>query len=197
MNPSDCPGHHLTAKMLRSSGAGLLRQTCLRSAPSFRVGSLTDVMVVLSLSLAIAGCGGPSLTAPSSVPSKKTLPITLMSAADLGIVSAKSGLLVRIAKIENRSESSVGVSRWRVSCECLSVAPASLQLGPGESVFIALVYDPAKEGGEFTGNLLISVEALSGDAKVCEFGVPVSVVAAKDVAHLDELIHAVSGQSRP
>ena len=79
------------------------------------------------------------------------------------------------------------VTRWSVSCECLTIEPMSIDLPPGEPTYIRLVFDPTKESDSVVGALRISVEAFAGKEQVCTFDVPVSVIATERLEHLGEV----------
>lgn len=111
-------------------------------------------------------------------------PLVLDSSTDLGCVVSESEPAFRLVRVRNSTETVLHVSRWSVSCECLEIEPPSIDLQPGGSSYVRLVFDPAKEGNEFVGDLLISVDALSNDVRVGTFTVPVSVVAPDVVDHL-------------
>jgi hypothetical protein len=52
-----------------------------------------------------------------------------------------------------------------------------LDLLPGASAEIRLLMDSSKESGGFTGDLLITVDALDGTNRVGSFDVSISIVA--------------------
>ena len=60
--------------------------------------------------------------------------------------------------IANPGGSAVAVERIESSCECLSVDPPSLRLGPGESRVLRVVFDSSREP-DFVGELGIDVTA--------------------------------------
>lgn len=132
-----------------------------------------------------SGCTG-DVPLPEKEALTKSAPlITLNSSADFGIVSAESGRTSRIVRIRNTTKTRIAVSHWKVSCECLGVVPGSCEIPAGESHFVALVFDPSKEGHGFTGDLSISVEAYSGDTTLARFTAPICIVSPHAVAHLD------------
>src|SRR6266478_4350329 len=144
------------------------------------------VLIWTSLtSLAIQGCSRTIGDTPAISSSKATLPVLPASSTDFGYVRSSSGPVSRIVQIRNSSNAIVHISRWVVSCDCLTVLPASIDVGPKKSTYVELVYDASKEGNEFVGTLRMSVEGLSGADCVCTFEVPVSVVAPEDVTHLN------------
>lgn len=138
----------------------------------------------LTTSLLACGCGESPSTRDRSdaVP---VLPIALNTSSDFGLVPSGSGRAMRLVKVYNRSASRIGVSHWVVSCDCLEIRPKAIELEPEESRIIALFFDSDKEGGEFMGQLRISVEAFAGGNPIGSFYVPITVIAEADVAHLD------------
>jgi len=74
---------------------------------------------------------------------------------DLGSISARDGVQVLEARLENLSDRPVAV-RLISTCDCLSVEPSSLQLPPGGQAGFRLRYDPAEESGEVEKYLVLS-----------------------------------------
>ena len=149
--------------------------------------------IALFLASVLPGCSqsspeAPPVTlAPPVILSQGTLPIMLASSADFGRVRSGSAPVSRIVEIRNSSKSIIHVSRWTISCDCLSVEPASIDVEPMQATCIRLVVDPAKEGEGFVGDLRISVEGFADVERICTFDVPVAVIASDDVKHLDGL----------
>lgn len=111
----------------------------------------------------------------------------LASLADLGRVRSDSIPVSQIIEIRNSSNALVHVSRWTVSCDCLTLEPTSFDVEPAKSAYIRLVFDPTKEGVGFVGDLRVSIEGFASDERVCSFDVPVSVVAPEVVKKPDGL----------
>jgi hypothetical protein len=132
--------------------------------------------VVVCLVSSCPGCAPTIADAPEA----KT-PIRLVSSADFGCLPARAMSVTRLVKIGNFSDAAVSVDRWSVSCECLSVEPRAVALGPAESTYVRLRFDPTKENGNFVGDLKIIVTGLAGQGHVCAFEVPVSVVPIDDL----------------
>jgi hypothetical protein len=132
--------------------------------------------------LLLPGCA--DVKAVSNTAAERSLPIAVASSADLGCIASGTGNAIRIVRLSNFSTEDVRISRWKVSCECLTVAPPSINLPPNASSFIQLGFDPDKESSDFVGNLLIEVEAFAGSELVGAFSVPVSVISAENIKHL-------------
>jgi hypothetical protein len=147
-------------------------------------------VIVLFASLSIQGCSQTNGEAPpiASLETMETsTPIILASSADLGCLRSESGSASRIVRLRNSSNTVAHVSRWTVSCDCLTVEPASLKVEPAKSTYIQLLYDPTKEGQGFVGDLRMAVEGFADSKCVCTFDVLVSVIPSDDVKHLDGL----------
>ena len=142
---------------------------------------ISPVTVVI-WAIALPGC-----TTNVGVVPDATMQIMLAFSADLGCVRSGSEPVSRIVQIRNSSSAVVRVSRWTVSCECLTIEPASIDVEPAKSTYVRLVFDPTKESDSFVGDLRIIVDGFAGDERVCSFDVPVSVIAPGDVKHLDGL----------
>ncbi len=76
---------------------------------------------------------------------------------DLGSISAKAGVQVLDARLENLTDRVVAV-RLLSTCDCLSVEPSSLQLPPGGQAGFRLRYDPSEAGGEVDKYLVLSTD---------------------------------------
>ncbi len=74
---------------------------------------------------------------------------------DLGSISAKAGVQVLDARLENLTDRDVAV-RLVSTCDCLSVEPSSLQIPPGGQAGFRLRYDPSEEGGEVDKYLVLT-----------------------------------------
>jgi hypothetical protein len=98
---------------------------------------------------------------------------------EFGSVAHRSGSESRTVIVRNSDASAVSISRWEVSCECLSVEPESLVVPALGEAVIQLRFDPDKEGDLFIGDLIISVEAFCVEFSVASFLVPLSVTAAE------------------
>jgi hypothetical protein len=69
--------------------------------------------------------------------------------------------------LANRVDRTIEVARIETSCECLSVGPARSDVGPGESVWVEILMDLAKEP-DFSGYLSIHVEGYD-ESGTCVF----------------------------
>lgn len=112
------------------------------------------------------------------------LPLTLVCSADMGVLPSDSGAVSRVVGIRNVSATTVHISRWSVSCDCLSVAPAAVDIAPETIAFICLVFDPGKDVNGFVGNLAMRVDGINASGTVCTFAVPAVVVRREDLVHL-------------
>jgi cytochrome c biogenesis protein CcdA len=74
---------------------------------------------------------------------------------DLGSISARAGVQVLDARLENLTDRAVAV-RLVSTCDCLSVEPTTLQLPPGGQAGFRLRYDPSAEGGEVEKYLVLT-----------------------------------------
>ncbi len=74
---------------------------------------------------------------------------------DLGSISARAGVQVLEARLENLTDRPVAV-RLISTCDCLSVEPASLQLPPGDQAGFRLRFNPAEESGEVEKYLVLA-----------------------------------------
>lgn len=148
-----------------------------------------ELAVVISLfaSLAFQGCSQTADVATASPSSTITMPVRLASSADFGCLRSDSGPLSRIVEIRNSSDAVVHISRWTVSCECLTIEPSSIDVQPTKSAYVRLAFDPTREGNGFVGNLRMSIDGFEDTCHVCTFEVPASVIASEDVKHLDGL----------
>ncbi len=85
--------------------------------------------------------------------------------------------------IANPGAKAVVVERIESSCECLTVDPPALRLGPGESSVLRVVFDSSREA-DFRGELGVEVTGRAGDRVVfrtvveLEVKTPASVSAA-------------------
>lgn len=149
--------------------------------------------VVLSPAL-FAGCSDSAAMSGKPI-SRPSLPVTLASSAEFGIVVSGSGSSDRIIKLRNDSEKVAQISRWTTSCECLTIQPRTIMLAPQESVFVRLRYDTNKEPG-FVGDLLVSVEGWDLQERVAEWSVPVSVTSPESLRHLDAPVNHASGEPK-
>lgn len=145
------------------------------------------LVIALLTPLALQGCSETAGEAPGISSSVSTMPVMLASSADFGCLQSGSRSVSRIIKIRNSSKAVVRISRWNISCECLTVKPSFVDVEPEKSAYIKLVFDPAKEGEGYVGNLRMSVDGFADADRVCTFDVPVSVVASEDIKHLDIL----------
>ncbi|MBA3312010.1 MAG: DUF1573 domain-containing protein [Planctomycetaceae bacterium] len=150
----------------------------MRQSP-LRKSSVSGIFVAASFVL--LGCAEADRQNPES-----QARLVLGSSADLGCVVANGSPITRLVRVRNTRNAELHVSEWRVSCECLSVEPPAIDLPPGAESYVLLVFDPSKEGKDFAGDLLISVDALSADSEAGSFTVPVSVIAPSAVEHLTE-----------
>ena len=144
------------------------------------------VAVGLLAAFALQGCSQTAGESPRIPSPKTTLSIVLASSAELGCVRSGSEPVSRIVEIRNSSNDIIHISRWTVSCECLTVEPASVDADPAKVTYIRLVFDPAKEGEGFAGNLRMSVDGFDDAVRVCTFDVPVSVIAPAELKHLEK-----------
>jgi hypothetical protein len=102
----------------------------------------------------------------------------------MGYVVTGAEPVSRLVRIVNHTESSLQMTGWKVSCECLSVEPSAVEIGPKMSIYVRLRYDADKDGDN-TGSLLIAVEGFAGRTRACAFDVPITVISPADVEHLE------------
>jgi hypothetical protein len=62
----------------------------------------------------------------------------------------------------------------------------AIRLPPSGSAYVQLAFDPAREGSDFAGDLMMEVEAFADSERVAIFSVPVSVIPAESVERLGE-----------
>ena len=149
---------------------------------------------VVLIVVVFVGCSGqPS---PPSSFSKSSLLVTIASSADFGCLPSNSAAASRIVKLRNSSKEHVVVSHWAVSCECLSIEPASIDLEPEKVGYIRLLYDSRTGGTGFVGSLLMEVEGFAGDRRVCVFQVPVSLISGTDLTHLKDVSANVKSENQ-
>jgi hypothetical protein len=129
--------------------------------------------------LLLAGCPANQRPAPAV-----SLPVVLASSADFGCCGTDSPRLSRIVRFKNLSNRDVRISHWTRSCECLEIHPSAIDVEQGASAYVELVMEPGKENPAFVGDLMINVDAFSGEERVCTFAVPVSIIAPESLSHL-------------
>lgn len=132
------------------------------------------LVFIAFIAQALQGC---KAKAPP-VPTPK-FPIVSRTSADFGLIQSGSVSISRTTVLQNLSEAEVHISRWVVSCDCLSIEPASFKIAAGKSENIRLTFDPTKEGDGFAGDLRISVDGFDNDVQVASFEVPVTVVTGE------------------
>ena len=69
-------------------------------------------------------------------------------------------------KLSNSSSQQVRVERIQTSCPRVSVTPSSMTLGPGETVTLAVTFDP-RHYPDFRGRLSADVVGLEAGQEVC------------------------------
>jgi len=137
--------------------------------------------------LLLSGCSDAA-PLPAETATQSSIPIVVKSSTDFGCVSATGARVSRIVKLFNQSSEPLYVSRWKPSCECLSIHPTSIIVPSRESVYVLLQLDTTGATEQLDSNLRMTVEAFTGRGRVAEFVVLAALVAPERLAHLDELL---------
>lgn len=126
----------------------------------------------------VSGCAeATNSEEDGQAPTAGGLPLQFVGAIDFGAVRTTEAPVVRKAAIRNRSDRRIAIVRWRVSCGCVSVLPATVNLGAGETREIECRFDPGAEGEAFTGSLLMSIDAEGPGGDLGGFLATANVVA--------------------
>ena len=123
-------------------------------------------LVLIAGMLASAGCG-----------SGGTLEAGCATLESFAVPAVRRGQRLRAEiSLRNRRPRHCSVVAWRTSCDCLSIEPATLALGPAEETQLTCVLDFSDEP-DFAGDLAIKVEGLDVARNVVlAFEVRVSVL---------------------
>jgi Protein of unknown function (DUF1573) len=156
--------------MLSLSKAGHQRRVDLTRGMTLQLRAPGPLMLLMACYLpGLLGCSGPpGGDSRSSGPrsgaeqSTTTMPIRLESSTDFGCLTSDTGVAWRLVRVRHSSVAPIRITRWNVSCDCLTIEPPSMELAPGQSTYIKLAIDTTKEGPGFVGDLSISVDGYYG-----------------------------------
>jgi cytochrome c biogenesis protein CcdA len=76
---------------------------------------------------------------------------------DLGSIEQNGGIVTTEVVVENRSGREAKIA-FISTCECLRVAPAQLQLVPGETARVELAFDPVEEPGSVQKDIVVRTD---------------------------------------